>query len=160
MTAFTASLSDTVGITDSLGRQSVLHRAFSDTVGITEVLRAIHNTDTVGITATLDVSSSRYVQFDTWRPVARPDNKLILLCRTPEGEHDSYLGLTNLSLWTVFPDTTNENPVVLPPNVNGFGWTSYGHPEWAPDGNTVVVWVETATSYKLVLIDSSEFLRQ
>lgn len=182
MADFTASLSDTVGIIDAFAgaftTKLTFNRAFSDTVditaaitkvqykvniadsvGITSILRRTPTAtiaDTAGITGELSYSGV-FVQFDTWRPVNNPDNSLILVCRTPLTEHDSYTGLTHLVLWTIRSDGTGERPEVLQPADNGYGWDSYSHPEWSPDGAEVVVAAETSTEYQLVALDATGF---
>lgn len=137
---------------------SILSAAINDTVGITNRIGSNRprNFDTVGITDVVTLIGN-FVQYDTWRPVPRPDNGLVLVCRTPRGEHDSSTGYTHLALWTVSALGKNEKIAINTPALNGFGWVSFGHPEWSPDGSQVAVWVETSTSYKLMLIDSSGF---
>ncbi len=177
----TESLSDTVGIIDAFAgaftTKLTFNRAFSDTVGITEALGTAQRvniadsvgivgvlkrtpratiTDTVGIEGT-PVFTGVFVQFDTWRPVTNPDNSLVLVCRTPLTEHDTYTGLTHLALWTIRSDGTGERPEVLQPVDNGYGWDSYSHPEWSPAGDEIVVAAETATEYELVVLDATGF---
>ena len=156
--AFPRSLSDTVGITTAFKTGVKLN--IVDTVGITDVLHVPQRSadpNPVGIEDSLAVTGV-FVQFDSWRPVSRPsDNELILLCRTPLTEHDSYTGLTHLELWTIFADGTHERPEVLSPADNGYGWDSYAHPEWSPSGEDVVVAAETATEYELVVLDATGF---
>lgn len=114
-------------------------------------------TETVGITDSLGVVST-YVPFDSWRPVPKPDgNELMLVCRTPEGTHDSEEGLEELSFWTIRPDGTGEHQVLTDPTVNGYGWTKQWHPEWSPDGNQIVFVVDDGTETKLILLNSSSF---
>lgn len=177
--ALKKAIADTVGITDSFSRHLVFVRARSDTVGVTDVLATrrslrigfsesvditdslrktprVQVSDTVGITDSLVITGA-LVQFDTWRPVPKPDNSLVLLCRTPVGEHDSPTGLTHLTLWTILSDGTDEHPVLLSPADNGYGWDSYSHPEWSPSGDEVMVAAETSTEYKLVVLDATGF---
>ncbi len=179
MADFTESLSDSVDITDTFSRQLSFSRAFTfasvgmtaaitrrayktiifDSVNIIGLLRknpraAIVNN--VGITAVLSYAGD-LVQFDSWRPVAKPDNSLILICRTPLGEHDDYVGLTHLVLWTVLSDGTGERTAVSSPADNGYGWDSYAHPEWSPSGEDIVVAAETATEYEIVVLDATGF---
>lgn len=177
MTVLTEAISDTVSITDNFSRRIVFSRAISDQVDLTARLRLVPKaffTDSVGITSILRktptsapsntigtsadlVVTGVFVQFDTWRPVPRPDNLLVLVCRTPLGEHDSYTGQTHLVLWTIYSDGTRERPEVLAPADNGYGWDSYAHPEWSPDGADVVVAAETSTEYELVVLDATGF---
>ena len=99
------------------------------------------------------------VPFDTWRPVMRPDNALVLACRTPVGEHDTYTGLTHLDLWTFLNDGSMERPEVgMTKGVPvADSWVSFSHPEWAPDGQSVVVASETSTQWHLSVLDASGF---
>lgn len=153
----TASPTDTVGITDVLTERVGLQRGFANTVGITDTLVAGHPVfffEEVGIEGELTVAGD-FIQYDTWRPTPNPTNTLVLLCRTPEGVHDT--DYSQLSLWTVHPLGTSENPEIAVVADNGFGWDSYGHPEWSPDGKNIVVWVETATEWKLMLLNASGF---
>lgn len=166
---FSTSIADTVGISNGKVDTKLVHsgattwrKNIADTVGITDVTVSFFTratpTGTVGVNASLVVTGN-FVQFDTWRPVPKPDNSLVLVCRTPVGEHDTATGLTHLSLWTITSRGTGEHQVVKTPATNGFGWVSYGHPEWSPDGHQVAVWVETSTQYKLMLIDADGFGR-
>jgi hypothetical protein len=175
--SFSFTLAETVGITDVLSRSTVKTRSFFETVGITDSVATrskltlaetvgisdtlgigvtLHNNfqEVVGVTDTLTVSGA-LVQMDSWRPIPKPDNSIVLLCRTPVGEHDSPTGLTHLTLWTVFPDGSEEHPAVLSPADNG--WDSYSHPEWAPSGDEIIVAAETSTEYRLVTIDATGF---
>lgn len=177
---FSRSFTDAVGITDTLARRLVFSRARTDTVGITDILshrlRFVRNlTDTVGITEVLTLRtfatftnsvgiidtlaiSGVFIPYDTWRPVPKPDdNNIVLVCRTPQGTHDTYAGLTQMTMWTLRPDGTNERQEILDPGSNGFGWLTFSHPEWSPDGDTIVMVVETSAEYKLVLLNSSAF---
>lgn len=138
--AYTTELTDSVGVAGSLRRTPTAE--VSDVVAITDSLTI------AGV----------FVQFDSWRPVPKPDdNSLMLVCRTPENYHDSLVALQHLSLWTIRPDGSDEHPVLTDPTINGFGWVRQSHPEWSPDGQTIVLMVETATEYQLVLMNSSAF---
>lgn len=175
MVTLSASLTDTVGITETFSRRLVFGRPLTDTAGVTETVKIklkinlldtvgivghlrqrAYMADSVGMDGTVAVHGS-LVQFDTWRPIPKPDNSLILLCRTPVGEHDSPTGLTHLTLWTILPDGMDEHPVLLSPADNGYGWSSYSHPEWSPSGDDVLVAAETSTTYKLVVLDATGF---
>ncbi len=177
VTKHSRALADSVGVTDARATKTQHPRAFSDTIAITNTIHIglkLNFVDTVGIvdnlrkrpisgpagsmglTGALTVSGV-FVQFDTWRPVTSPDNGLVLVCRTPLGEHDSYTGQTHLALWTIMSDGTHERPAVLRPADNGYGWTSYAHPEWSPSGDDVVVAAETSTTYELVVLDATGF---
>lgn len=178
------SFTDAVGITDSRTRVLVLVRTFTETLGITDSLVAVKHhavgvTDTVGITDVMTthvralaifspnivglssvVSVVRTgVPLDTWRPVIRPDNHLVLACRTPLGEHDSPTGLTHMRLFSFTNLGDNERVEVdIATGIPAAGsWTAFGHPEWAPDGNTIVLASETSTECMISVLDSSGF---
>lgn len=160
MTSQSTTPTDTVNISDSVAKLVTLHRALTNTVQISNTFVGMavarpHDTDdihnTVGVTG-------NFVQYDTWRPVAKPtDNSLILVCRSPENYHDSPAGLEHMALWTVHPDGSDEHPVLLDCTHNGHGWLRMSHQEWSPNGKWIVLAVETSNSYKLVLVNSSAY---
>lgn len=165
MSAQSVTCTDAVDITDAVTTHSQLHLTFSDTVGISEAFseHTTHSytvlpTNVIGITDVVTYALT-YIPYDTWRPVLRPDNHLVLACRTPVGEHDSPTGLTHMQLWT-FANTGAHEKLVAG---IGFGealsgsWTSFGHPEWAPDGNDVVVVAETSTEFRISVLDATDF---
>lgn len=98
-----------------------------------------------------------YQPYDTWRPRFSPDGQVMLVCRTSPGDHDT--DLTNMTLWAFPPEGWNGGDQVakvkdLPGN---YGWDSYGHPEWAPDSESVVICAETASTWQIVQLDSLEY---
>jgi hypothetical protein len=173
-----ASLSDTANISDSIVKHLAVSKALSNTDNISNTLtthrvglhKTLANTDSISdvqtkivqprkiLTDLVDISNVTtvtgiLVQFDTWRPVPKFDNSLILICRTPLGVHDT--DLTNIVVWTVKADGSGERVAIGLPTSNG--WVSYSHPEWSPDGQEVVIAVETSTEYQLVTVDASGF---
>lgn len=132
----------------------------TNTVGITEQFPTsiVNVHDRVGLQNTITTHRAG-VKVDTWRPVLRPDNQLVLVCRTPITEHDSSTGLTHMTLWTFQKDGTREKIEVSIsagiPAANS--WTKFGHPEWAPDGKDIVVAAETSTECQIYKLDATGF---
>ena len=151
-------VSDTDNISETIVAH--VHRVafLSDTVGIVAHLRDqfAHFSDAVGITDSLTVHGV-FVQYDSWRPVHKPDATLLLICRTPENYHDTPAGLANMTFWTVEMDGTGEKPAIHSPATNGYGWTAYYHPEWSPDGMNIVMITETSDHYQLTIFNASGF---
>lgn len=100
-------------------------------------------------------SAGTYAQRDTWRPRLKPDNTVVLACNTPVTEHDSSTGYTHMTF--LLFDATGTNRTSVKGTPTSLTWTSYGHPEWAPNGLSVVIFVETATEYKIQLLDGTTF---
>lgn len=157
MTSQSTTPTNTVQISATTARATGIHRALGDAVDIGDLVSIGHVAEMlneIDISNTVTVGSM-FNQFDTWRPVPRPDNMRVIVCRTPQGDHDD--DLTSMELWTMRPDGTLERKEVGSPAENGFGWVSYAHPEWAPDAENVVVAAETSTQYKLVLLPAAGF---
>ena len=158
-TTHSRGFAETFGVVDSLARKIALVGTLTDSVGVVDRLRlkpTARPVDSVGITNAVAVTGM-FVQMDTWRPVPKPDNTMVLVCRTPESLHDSTAGLARMTLWALSPEGNWERPCIASPQDNGYGWTSYSHPEWSPSGNQVVIAVETASAWKIVMLDSSGF---
>lgn len=177
MTSQSTTPTDTLNISETITRHPAITKALSNTLDISETaVSHVHHlaliSDTLNIsgatfmaethqlTDELDISEvvsvgGELVQFDSWRSVPRFDNSLYLLCRTPVGEFDSDEGLADMTVWTVDHDGNNEIVRISLPSDNS--WDSYSHPEWSPDGQTVVLAAETASEYQLILIDASEW---
>lgn len=156
MADYTAGLNDTTGVTDVISKIG-LKLILVNAVDITDYLRKIptvSTTETVGVSDSLSVSGV-FVQYDSWRPVPKPDNTMTLVCRTPEGDHDTTL--TDLSIWAVNSEEGKEAWSVLSVAENGYGWDGFGHPEWSPDGSQIVLFAETATEYQIVILGASGF---
>lgn len=102
--------------------------------------------------------------YDRWRPRLRPDTTSVLLCCTQPGNHDSPAGFEEMTLW-IFRANGHERTEVLgtPGSIDDgaatptpLGWVSYGHPEWSPDGNDLVIFVETSSDYRIVVLDGND----
>jgi hypothetical protein len=148
-----------LGIDNTTGK--IVHTSVNkaNTDGITNVVTALVThfvLNDCDIDASVAVALD-FIQYDTWRLTPKYDNSLILVCRTPQVEHDSYTGTTNMTLWTLLPDGTEERKVLGLPSL--YGWDSYNHPEWAPDGNTIAVLAETTDYWHIVLVDATGFVR-
>lgn len=149
-------LANTVQVSATTARNRGVVRALGGTADISERVDVgrVELPNEVDISNVVSVVTD-FVQFDTWRPIPRGDNQRVLVCRTPQGDHDT--DLTGLELWTMRPDGSLERKEIASPADNGFGWDSYAHPEWSPDGEFVVVAAETATEWKLVLLPAAGF---
>ncbi len=76
-------------------------------------------------------SDSRY---DSWGARLSPDRRTIVFSRAPAGVHDR--DPTKTSLWAVGSDGSG-GVELRPKGLDG--WGLLGHPEWAPDGNALVM---------------------
>lgn len=140
MTASLETVTDAVGITDAVQALVGRHRSLVNAIGTTN---------------TLGFSQTR-AQLDTWRPVLRHDNQLVLVCRTPAGDHDT--DLTNMEFWTFQKDGTREKIELTLASTIAVtrSWTEFGHPEWSAD-NHIVLAAKTASECQLIQIDGSGF---
>lgn len=179
MTDFPEAVTDTVGTSDSLVVTTHGPYLFTDTVGTSDTLTVgIHVhvglTDTVG-TSDSDVNTVfiqtnvfdtcgtsdaagvvlTFTQSDTWRPRVKPDKTVFICCKTPVGDHNSPVGFAAMRLFLYETDGTGRIMAKGVPSLES--WDSYGHPEWAPDGTKLVIWAETASQWKLVLLNDVTF---
>jgi Tol biopolymer transport system component len=86
--------------------------------------------------------------YDSWWPRISPDRRTILFYRTPKGTHDKDFAAT--SLWSIAADgsaLTELRPAGLD------GWTFQGHAEWAPDGQSLVMFGGSRGSPQIFVTD-------
>ncbi|MBM9469141.1 TolB family protein [Nakamurella leprariae] len=77
---------------------------------------------------------TRDPQYDSWWPRLAPNRRTIMFLRSPAGTLDR--DATKVSLWVMGVD--GSGPTQLrPPGTDG--WTVQGHPEFSPDGRSVVM---------------------
>ena len=74
--------------------------------------------------------------YDSWSPRLSPDRRTIAFLRTPRGVHAPVRDYSKVSIWAVAAD--GRNPVQLRP-AGLDGWGLQGHPEWSPDGRSLVM---------------------
>lgn len=174
MTSQSVNVTDAVPISESSAKRVQDQKGLSDAALISgssgvHAQKGVSDADT--ISETTGVHTNRFTppnaveidnivvvggtlnQYDTWRSVPRFDNMLFLICRTAVGTYDT--DLSNINVWTVDHDGLNEFLRITKPSDHG--WVTYGHPEWSPDGQEVVIATETVTEWQLVIVDSSSW---
>ena len=124
------------------GAIPVGHLAFdSDRSGTFQIY--VMDGDGGGVTALTDDAT-----YDAWWPRISPDRRTILFYRTPAGSHDKDFAAT--SLWSIAADgsgLTELRPAGLD------GWVQQGHAEWAPDGQSLVMFGGSRTSPQIFVTD-------
>jgi Tol biopolymer transport system component len=73
-------------------------------------------------------------QWDSWWPRISPDRSTVVFYRTPAGSHDR--DFTRTSLWAIGADGSGA-VLVRPAGLDK--WPVQGHAEWAPDGQSLVM---------------------
>lgn len=86
---------------------------------------------------------------DSWWPRISPDKQTILYCSTPKGVRDT--DFTKVSIRTVHIDGTDDRQVLGTAVETNPDWKSYGHPDWKPDGTTIVMFLITQTASSLLI---------
>lgn len=113
--------------------------------------------DAVVVEVPIDVPDQHpHVPWDTWRPRFSPDSQTMLVCRTNPGDHDT--DLTSMQLWLFVGAGFDDNePTMVKGSPSEYGWTSYGHPEWAPDSASIVIAAQSSGFSSIVWLDSASY---
>lgn len=154
-TSQTATAADTVQISAVTVRASQATVRLFNSAEISAVPYVFDNKfeleEDLETTNTVEVITD-FVQYDTWRPLPEKDNNTFLVCRTPPGVHDT--DNTVLELWLTYSNGASDQKLLANVADNGFSWSSFSHPEWSPDGSQIVLSVETASEWQIVIISS------
>ena len=93
-------------------------------------------------------------RYDSWWPRLSPDRRHVLFVRTPAGVHDNAakMAFKQLSVWVVGVDGTGLTEL-LPDDAHG--WVQFGHPEWSPDGRSLVLFAGNAVNPNIWITDAT-----
>lgn len=88
---------------------------------------------------------------DAFWPRLSPDRKRILFYRVPAGSHNEKGEYQETSLWMMRADG-GAPTLVLPQHA--FGWHQQGHAEWAPDGQSLVMFAGRNSNPQIWVTDT------